>query len=114
LPTHLAGCGQGQDDSPPDDAERARLRGQALGWLRADLSLRTQRKAIVRDINRAQGNSFFTRDALPLWKKDRDLAGLRDPGALEKLPVAERAAWRALWAEVDRLLDEAENTRFPR
>ncbi len=32
----LAGCGQG-DDAPAADADRARLRAQALGWLRADL-----------------------------------------------------------------------------
>src|SRR5262249_51826631 len=33
----LAGVGKGQDDPPPDDEARARLRGQALGWLKADL-----------------------------------------------------------------------------
>jgi tetratricopeptide (TPR) repeat protein len=34
----LAGCGQGQDAAKLDDAERARLRRQALDWLRADLA----------------------------------------------------------------------------
>src|SRR5262249_61703605 len=32
----LAGCGQGRDDPPPDDAARARLRGQAPPGLPAD------------------------------------------------------------------------------
>jgi hypothetical protein len=32
----LAGCGQGADADKPDDQERARLRQQALAWLRAD------------------------------------------------------------------------------
>ena len=33
----LAGSGVAQDSPPPDEAARARLRGQALDWLRADL-----------------------------------------------------------------------------
>src|SRR5262249_36215985 len=34
----LAGAGQGTDDPKPDDAARARLRGQALDWLKAELA----------------------------------------------------------------------------
>jgi hypothetical protein len=30
------------------------------------------------------------------WKEDGNLAGIREPGALAKLPVDEQAAWRAL------------------
>jgi tetratricopeptide (TPR) repeat protein len=37
-----AGCGQGQDGAGLDDAEKARLRDQALEWLRADLALWTR------------------------------------------------------------------------
>src|SRR5204862_7263241 len=33
----LAGCGQGEDAVRLDEPERARLRQQALDWLRADL-----------------------------------------------------------------------------
>ena len=36
----LAGCGRGEDDPKPDDAERAELRKLALGWLSADLAAR--------------------------------------------------------------------------
>src|SRR5262249_14464803 len=32
----LAGCGQSKDDPPPDEAARARLRKQALDWLKAE------------------------------------------------------------------------------
>ena len=32
----LAAAGQGKDDPPPDDAARAKLRGQALDWLKAE------------------------------------------------------------------------------
>ena len=34
----MAGCGQGKDDPPPDEAARAGLRGQALAWLRGELA----------------------------------------------------------------------------
>src|SRR5262249_24609888 len=34
----LAGCGEGKDADVLDAEERARLRGQALDWLRADLA----------------------------------------------------------------------------
>src|SRR5205085_2048170 len=39
----LAGCGQGKDIEALGDVERARLRQQALSWLRADLKAWTQR-----------------------------------------------------------------------
>jgi hypothetical protein len=38
------------------------------------------------------------------WRADIDLAGVRDPAALARLPAAERAAWQALWADVDALI----------
>jgi hypothetical protein len=38
------------------------------------------------------------------WKQDTDLAGVRDPKALEKLPPDERDAWQKLWKDVDALL----------
>jgi tetratricopeptide (TPR) repeat protein len=91
----LAGCGQGRDDPPPDDAARARLRGQALDWLRADLALRAKQ---------LDTDAAAARTALAHWKDDPDLSGVRDPAALAALPESERDAWRALWAEVDRLL----------
>ena len=34
----LAGCGEGKDRPPPDEAARAALRHQALDWLNADLA----------------------------------------------------------------------------
>lgn len=97
----LAGCGQGRDDPQPDDAARARLRRQALAWLQADLRLHAERPEI--EVAEVRG-------ALESWTRDPDLAGVRDPDALDRLPEDERAAWRALWAEVDRLLQRAEGT----
>jgi hypothetical protein len=46
--------------------------------------------------------------ALQHWQKDSALAGLRDKDAVEKLPEAERDAWRKLWADVAALLKHAQ------
>ena len=49
----------------------------------------------------------LVQQTLQHWQADPDLAGVRDADALAKLPEAERAAWRSLWAEVDALLARA-------
>ncbi len=95
----LAGAGQGTDDPKPDDAARARLRGQALDWLKAERAA----WAKVLDSSDPQARSLV-QQTLQHWQADTDLAGVRDAGALAKLPEAERVAWRSLWADVDALL----------
>jgi tetratricopeptide (TPR) repeat protein len=95
-----AGCGQGQDAAGLDEAEKARLRLQALGWLRAELALWTEQ---------IQGDSppparVAARQALRAWQRSTGLAGVRDPEALALLPEAERAAWQKLWQEVEAVL----------
>ena len=40
------------------------------------------------------------------WKVHNDLAAVRDEAALAALPEEERAAWQALWAEVDELIEK--------
>ena len=80
---------------PPDDAAKAKLRGQALAWLRAELTAWTKllesgppqaRPAIVRTLGQ--------------WLRDTDLAGIRDAAALARLPAEERKAFAQLWADV--------------
>jgi tetratricopeptide (TPR) repeat protein len=93
----LAGCGQGAD-APAEDAERARLRAQALDWLRADLALWTKRAAGEKPDVRA-----LVQQTLKHWQEDADLAGLRDKDAVSKLPADEQEAWKALWSDVDDL-----------
>jgi tetratricopeptide (TPR) repeat protein len=58
------------------------LRAQALTWLRA-------RVAASPDP-----------ETLRLWLEDGDLAGLREPEELAKLPASERAAFESVWADV--------------
>src|SRR5262249_2689501 len=97
----LAGCGQGEDAST-DDRERARWRGQALERLRAELGVWSKlaesgppavRPALVRELQH--------------WRGDPDLASVRDPNALARLPEDERQSWQRLWADVAALLKEA-------
>jgi hypothetical protein len=45
------------------------------------------------------------------WAIDPDLAGVRDPEALAKLPEAEREEWQALWTDVYALVKKAEAAR---
>jgi hypothetical protein len=45
--------------------------------------------------------------AMKRWKSDTDLAGIRDPEPLARLPEAERKEWQAFWAEVDGLIVKA-------
>jgi serine/threonine-protein kinase len=98
----LAVAGQGQDAGHLEDKERARLRQQALGWLRADLA----RWARLLEGGKPESLAALRR-TLTGWQKEPDLAGLRDPEALARLPEAERPAWGKLWADVEALLARA-------
>jgi hypothetical protein len=95
----LAGCGRGKDAAGLDDTARAGWRWQALEWLRADLAARDKLAAT---------NRAAVRQQLQHWRKDTDLAGVRDKDALAKLPEAERATWQQFWADVDALLQRVE------
>ncbi len=98
----LAAAGQGHDAAKLDDAERTCLRKQALDWLRADLVLRTKQINSANPTDRAAAQQ-----ALGHWQQDTDLAAIRDPAALAKLPEAERKACTQLWADVAALLERA-------
>jgi serine/threonine-protein kinase len=101
----LAAAGQSEDAARLDEKERARLRKQALDWLRADLALRSKRLQIQsgKPTDRAAVQS-----AMKHWQIDTDLAGLRDKDALSKLSAQEQKAFAQLWADVAALLKEAE------
>ncbi len=99
----LAAAGQGEDAAKLDDKERARLRKQALGWVRADLALWTKRL----DGNQP-GDRARVQAAMSHWRQDYDLAGIRDEAALVKLSEPERDEWHALWGEVRALLMRAQ------
>jgi tetratricopeptide (TPR) repeat protein len=98
----LAAAARGEDAGALGEEERDRLRRQALAWLRADLAGLSK----LLDGGDASAREA-ARTALAHWRDDADLAGVRDADALDKLPAAERAEWRKLWADVDDLLKRA-------
>lgn len=98
----LAAAGKGGDAAsiPPDD--KAKLRQQALDWLRADLALWQKNLQVgkVQDV-------LALTERLTHWQKDPDLASVRHPSARGKLPTEEQKKWRMLWSDVDELQREA-------
>jgi tetratricopeptide (TPR) repeat protein len=94
----LAGCGQGRDSGGLDDKERARLRSQALAWLRADLA--AWQKVLEKEPDKARA---AVAQQLQHWLHNPNFAGVRGEAALGKLPAAERPQWQKLWEEVESL-----------
>jgi hypothetical protein len=47
-------------------------------------------------------------EALTRWRKEPDLACVREPGELNKLPADERKEYLAFWAEVAAVLARTE------
>jgi tetratricopeptide (TPR) repeat protein len=95
----LAAAGQGKDDPGPDDAAKAKLRGQALEWLKAELVAWTN----ILDTGPAPMKARIA-PTIEHWKADTDLASIRDAEVLAGLPEAEWKEWHALWAEVEALV----------
>jgi tetratricopeptide (TPR) repeat protein len=104
----LAAAGHGKDADKLDGQERARLRRQALDWLRADLA-----QWIKQMENGSPEIHSRIQETLAHWQKDRDLATVRGEAALAKLPADEQPGWRQLWADVEQTLARArqENKR---
>jgi hypothetical protein len=82
-----AATGQGEDAMKLADEEQARLRQQALDWLRADLAAWSK---VVGDGTPQTRRRMAM--ALQWWQTTKVLASLRDRAALDKLPAAERDA----------------------
>jgi serine/threonine-protein kinase len=91
----LASGGQGLDADSLDNQERARLRRQALDWLRADLE--AWRGRLTKEPPRALDDMA---GALRRWLTDPDLAGVRGPEALARVPEEERQLWQRLWSDI--------------
>jgi hypothetical protein len=99
----LAGCDQGQDAGALGDEERARLRRQALGWLRADLKAWDEQ--LKKGSDKVRPRVVKT---MQHWLADSDFVGVRGPEGLARLPEAEQQTWQLFWDEVQRLLDWAQ------
>jgi tetratricopeptide (TPR) repeat protein len=85
-----AGCGQGKDASHLSDAERARLRRQALDWLRAEGT------ALSTLLDNQPGKAApVVAQQMAHWLQDTNFAGVRGPKALGRLPEEERQTWQS-------------------
>ena len=96
-----ASAGLGKDSAQLDDRERARLRRQAIDWLRADLALHAKRSESGKPEERAA-----TKDTLRKWREDAELACIRDPEQLDLLPDDDHAALEELWLDVADLIGD--------
>ena len=93
----LAAAGAGPEAAGLDEIQRRAMRDLAFGWLNEHLE--TWRKAAAED-------GSWVPARLRHVLTTRDLEGLRSPAAVLRLPEVERARWRHLWREYDRLVDE--------
>jgi serine/threonine protein kinase/tetratricopeptide (TPR) repeat protein len=98
----LAGRGEADDAVKLNATERARLRRQALDWLRADLD--AKRLLLEKDPNKA-GPPLLRE--MRHWLADPDFAGVRGP-AISNLPETERQPWQQLWNDVADVLKRAQ------
>jgi tetratricopeptide (TPR) repeat protein len=98
----LAGTERGSDAALLDEEGRSRWRAQSLAWLRLELDR-------IRGMA-SQGRWGAAPDIVRLraWP---DLAGLRDPAEIAKLPLPEQRLLREFWEEVDRVAAKARKAR---
>jgi serine/threonine-protein kinase len=93
----LVGAGKGLDAGRVGDKERARLRRQALDWLRADLDLWRQKH------QKEPLAAMAIQEHLKRWLTDADFAVVRGTKELMQLPKEEQAAWLQFWSDVEAL-----------
>jgi serine/threonine-protein kinase len=99
----LAGCARSDDVAGRAESELKELRNQSREWLRLELG------AWAGKLDSGQiGERLQARRALSPWRDEPDLAGLRDPDSLDRLPPAERQEWRSLWGETEALIRRAQ------
>jgi serine/threonine-protein kinase len=94
----LAAAGPGEAARSLPHKSGAMFRRWALGWLRDDLTA----YAKLAERNNPEVNKAIQQQ-LAHWRSDADLVSVRDPRALDRLTEIERAAWLALWRDVDEL-----------
>ena len=98
----LAAAGKGKD-APVAEQDRAALRRQALGWLRANLQANSAL------LDKAKENRPVVRRRLTSWLQATELADVREDKAVAALPEAERKEWQQFWAEVKKVLEKTRN-----
>jgi hypothetical protein len=95
-----ATAGEGTDAADLDDGGRARLRSWALAWLREEL-----RAGGAHPPEYVHRFRLYLRQSLEHRRRHPVLLRWQDDAVLATLPEAERASWRALWADFDAAAD---------
>jgi tetratricopeptide (TPR) repeat protein len=91
----LAGCGLGKVGAAVSDEERNHWRKMARRWLREDLVMWTSKVKGADPLERDLATKMLTG-----WQTEPDLAGMREPFALDDFSAAERHDCYAFWHEV--------------
>lgn len=91
----LASASADTTAEPLNDTDRAAWRTQARDWLTADLSAWQALADSTSD--------FRPQVALAHWQTDPDLAPVRDPEPLARLPETEQQQWNEFWRRVEEL-----------
>ena len=99
----LAGGGLGKDGANLDALQRRHWRKQALAWLEDDLAMWT--KTLDGDSPRARS---IAKELFIHWQSAPELAGLREPRALDQMSEDERTQCLALWRKVRDVLQGAQ------
>jgi len=94
----LAGTGAAVEPEDIVESERKHYRDAALGWLQSELAMIEQGLADGTAQERAARGQ-----RLASWRRDPDLAAVREQVGLEQMPPDERQAWSMFWADVEKL-----------
>jgi tetratricopeptide (TPR) repeat protein len=97
-----AGSSRGDGAVDSESIDRARLRGLALDWLRADLA------ACGELLAGDAAAAAEVRAQLLHWLADPDLSKVRDAPDLAALPDTERECWTKLWNDLRDLMARTE------
>jgi hypothetical protein len=96
-------AGYGGDAMKLADEERSGWRQQALDLWRADPA------GLTKMVGEGTPQIWrFIARALQHWQNDHNLASLREKAARDKLPLAEREAGQRLWADMNTVLQRAQ------
>jgi hypothetical protein len=90
----LAAAAKGNDPDKLDAQAQAKLRKQALDWLRAELV------ALGKQLQDKPKSTATLQKTLQHWQRDSDLASVRDTKELVKLSESEQKEWQQLWSDV--------------
>jgi eukaryotic-like serine/threonine-protein kinase len=94
----LAGSGTGTDAGHLNDQQKAALQRKSLEWLKADWAVWDKRVQTNPAAIRSQAAGVMRS-----WEESKDLASMRTPQALSRLPPVESSDWRAFWTQVHNL-----------